>query len=97
LHAARKQGGIRIGAVLNSWRQRWQRAVRSLKPEYLFCDVDDLPRWGKLRVGGSHVAVFEITDPAHAMQLARRGVEFIETFAIGEMLEQLEIHRSSRL
>ncbi len=35
--------------------------------------------------------VYEVTDAALALKLARRGVEFVETFAIGEMLDQLEL------
>ena len=72
-----------IGAVVDVWHER--RRFASLSPEYLFCDRDGLPRFGKLRLGQSRIAIYEVDDPLEAQRLARRGVSFVETFAIGEM------------
>lgn len=76
-----------IGGVVDGWRERGRFAT--LAPEYLFCDRDGLPRFGKLRFGNSRVAVYEVDAPADAERLARRGAAFIETFAIAEMAAAL--------
>jgi glycerophosphoryl diester phosphodiesterase len=84
LAAARAQWPA-IGVVFDTWRERNRAVVHGLKPEYLFCDVDGLPRWGRLQFGDTQVVIYEVADPALARKLARRGAGFIETFAIGEM------------
>jgi glycerophosphoryl diester phosphodiesterase len=94
LRAARRSGYPSLGAILERWGQRKLEAVRQLHAEYLFCDEVDLPRWGRLQVEGSKLAVYEITDPALAQRLARRGVDLVETFAIGEMLAQFAQRRA---
>lgn len=76
-----------IGAVVDAWHERGHFA--SLSPEYLFCDREGLPRFGKLRFGQSRVAIYEVDDPLEAQRLARRGAALIETFAIGEMTAAL--------
>ncbi len=84
LAAGRKQWPA-IGVVFDHWRERRQALVAELRPEYLFCDIDGLPRWGSLRFNDTRVVVYEVAEPAAALVLARRGVNFIETFAVGEM------------
>lgn len=91
LSAARQAGAPRVGAILEKWRQRRNALVESIRPEYLFCDAVDLPRWGRLHGGGAQIVIYEITDPHQALALARRGVDFVETFAIGELREQIEL------
>ena len=76
-----------IGGVVDGWRE--QRRFASLSPEYLFCDRQGLPRFGKLRFGQSRIAIYEVDDPLDAQHLARRGASLIETFAIGEMTAAL--------
>ncbi|HKQ30420.1 MAG TPA: glycerophosphodiester phosphodiesterase family protein [Burkholderiales bacterium] len=88
LAAARSQWPA-IGAVVETWREREQTAIKGLKPQFLFCDVKGLPRFGRLRFGETHIVIYEVANPALALKLARRGVGFIETFAIGEMHESL--------
>jgi hypothetical protein len=69
--------------------------VQAIHPEYLFCDAEDLPRFGKIESGEAKIVVYEVTDPQLALRLAKRGVGFIETFAIGEMLAAFEPLRNS--
>ena len=94
LRAAKRDAYASLGVILEKWRNRNSSAVTALHPEFLFCDAVDLPRWGKLRVPGSHLAVYEITDPAAAIKLAKRGVDLVETFAIVEMLAAFELLRT---
>jgi len=88
---ARQQGWPRLGAVIDKWNERKQERIDRLRAEYLFCDVAGLPRFGKLQTDDVKLAVFEIADPQVALKLCARGVEFIETFAIGEMKAELEM------
>jgi len=90
LVAARAQWPT-VGAVIDRWRERRLPILRALRPEYLFCDVDGLPRFGRLRYPGAKLVVYEVADPRRALKLARRGVDFIETFAFGELRAELEL------
>ena len=88
LWAARDQGWPRIGAVIDQWHEREQGLLVALQPQYLFCDVDGLPRAGRLDIQDTKLVVFEVADAPLALALAARGVDFIETFAIGELLQE---------
>jgi len=90
LLAARQQGWSEIGVVVDHWQEREQEIVSAIRPQYLFCDVDGLPPEGRLHHAGTKLAVYEVTDPKLALALAARGVDFIETFAVGEMKQEIE-------
>lgn len=96
LLAARRQQVPAVGAILRKWGERKHSLMQELRPDYLLCDVEELPRWGALRTDGARLVIYEITDAALALRLAARGALFIETFAIGEMLEELELLRAPR-
>lgn len=76
-----------LGGVVDYWRER--EAFKTLAPEYLFCDSEGLPRFGRLHFGTAKIAVYEVVDAAYARRLARRGVALIETFACGELAAAL--------
>jgi glycerophosphoryl diester phosphodiesterase len=86
LAAARQQGYHSIGAILERWHDQHHDDVQAIHPDYLFCDAEDLPHFGDLKKAGGKIVVYEVTDSQVALKLAKRGVGFIETFAIGEML-----------
>lgn len=88
--AAKRLGWHAVGAVLSRWRQR--HACSALCPEYLFCAIDGLPRTGEIRFQEARVAVYEVASAGIALDLHRRGVDMIETFAIGELRRELEEH-----
>ncbi len=83
--AAAKRAGWRVGAVIEHWSERKQKVFQTLAPEFLFCDVNGLPWWGKLRHPGAQVVIYEVDDPEVARKLVARGADLIETFAIGEL------------
>ena len=89
LLTARRNGWRQIGVVIDRWKERQQELVAAIQPQFLFCDVDDLPRNGELRIQGMKLVIFEVAEPRAALDLAARGVDFIETFAVGEMLQEL--------
>ncbi len=83
--AAAKHSGWRVGAVIEHWRERKQKGLQALAPEFLFCDVNGLPWWGALRFPGAKVVIYEVDDPETTRKLIARGADLIETFAIGEL------------
>jgi glycerophosphoryl diester phosphodiesterase len=89
LLTARHNGWRQIGVVVDHWKERQQELVAAIQPQFLFCDVDDLPQKGDLRIQGMKLVIFEVAEPRVALDLAARGVDFIETFAVGEMLQEL--------
>jgi len=93
LRAVRERSGFPIGAVFDHWHERKQIQLRSLRPEYLFTDIDNLPRFGRLKHPDARLAVYECANPRQARYVQRRGVDLVETFAIGEMRMQLLLGR----
>lgn len=87
LSEIRSAGVFPIGAVFDDWRDRKQPMVQKLKPEYLFCDWQSLPRWGHVSNPWGKLAIYECTDPDVARRLVKQGVNLIETFAVGEMMQ----------
>ncbi|HEB85646.1 MAG TPA: glycerophosphodiester phosphodiesterase [Gammaproteobacteria bacterium] len=90
LEKIRERGRQPIAVVADDWHTLSQPRVQALKAEYLFCDIESLPAEGPLQVPGSHLAVYECTDVRRARTVLGRGVDLVETFAIGEMLANLQ-------
>ena len=90
LLSAHREGWSRLGVVIDKWDERNQEIIGAIRPQYLFCDADGLPRAGRLHVDGTKLAVFEVADARAALALAERGVDLIETFEIGEMIQELQ-------
>jgi len=88
--AARRRHWPRVGVVFDRWKERNQKIVSEIKPEFMFCDIKGLPWWGMLYTGRIKLAVYDIESPRLALRLAKRGVDFIETFDIGEMIQKLK-------
>lgn len=89
LQTVRTQTDYRIGAVFDDWREHHSRIIQQLHTEFVFTDIDLLPRWGKIHAGDSKVAVYECVDPEKALHVHHRGVALVETFAIEPMRTQL--------
>ena len=79
-----------IGAVLDEWNSaittEHERLAR-LNPEYFFCDINSLPKEGKLKFLNSKIITYECVDPGKAISVLQRGVSLIETFDIKNMLQ----------
>lgn len=87
LFAARMAAPTRIGWVLAEWSDAAQRRARALGPDMLFCNWTRLPPVPQPLWKGAWVwAVYEVTDADQALGLAARGVDFVETMAVGELL-----------
>ena len=45
---------------------------------------------GDLKLADTELAVYEVANAETALQLAERGVDYVETFAVCELLRELE-------
>lgn len=87
LFTARLAMPMRIGWVAAEWNDDYARRARALAPEFLFANHARLPPEGQpLWSGPWQWVVYEVTDPAQAQALAARGIAFVESMAVGELL-----------
>lgn len=90
LREAYRMGFTRIAPVLRDWNIR--HAIASeLEAEMVIINHQRIPKSDSLLMQDCRVAVYEIDDIALAWKMLQRGAGFIETFAIGEML-QIHMH-----
>jgi glycerophosphoryl diester phosphodiesterase len=89
LRAARERCDLQLGPVLERWSDRASPAVLGLAPDVVFCNVKHLPRTGSIELPRGKLALYEVDDASAALALLERGAAWIETFAVGEMLEAL--------
>lgn len=80
---------VRTGWVLPRWNPRAESRARELSPDYLFAEDVQIPDdpAGIWR-GPWQWAVYVIDDLARAMTCVEKGIHFVETDAIGEMMDQ---------
>ena len=90
--SARERQYPHTGVVLRDWRQLDSPALAAIAPEYLFANQDLLPDGQLPETIGPLLVVYEIDDPAQAAELFDRGVDMIETFDIGGLMEGLASH-----
>jgi glycerophosphoryl diester phosphodiesterase len=76
--------GWRVGPVLNDWAQLHSPQLAALDPAVVFADVLQLPA-GPI-ASPWPLAVYEVDQPAQVEALWARGVQWVETFAVGELL-----------
>ena len=92
LAAARRAGLPRCGWVLGAWKDLKRAAA--LAPDFLFCNHEKIPRRSEpLPRDGWQWALYEIDTPEDALAWAGAGAQFIETFAIGELLADTRLAR----
>lgn len=84
---SRKVSSMRTGWVLPAWNDENHRVLEMLKPDFLFCDKAILPRSSKdLWQGNWQLAVYNLDDVSSAIDMANRGVPFLETNQIGTLM-----------
>ena len=87
LNQARRMGKREIGWVLTNFDAESRLMAEELKPDILICNYKKVD--GKLWKGDWRWFLYEITDPALALEWLEKGVEYIETMHIGEMIAAL--------
>ena len=86
--APARLAGLTTGWVLRQWDALTQRMAEIEAPDYLICNHRRLPLTAEqIWQGPWHWVSYEVSDPELALALATRGVELIETDAIGAMLD----------
>lgn len=86
---ARTAGWHSLGVALRRWKDLQKAELKTIAPEYLFADVTDLPKKGSFDHLNANLVVYEVDSPDVALSLFQRGVEYIETFAFGDMHQAL--------
>ncbi len=82
-----RAAGLSTGWVLRRWDALTQRIAEIEAPDYLICNHRRLPLTAQdIWQGPWRWVSYEVSDPELALALATRGVELIETDAIGTML-----------
>lgn len=88
LQYAAAQGWPAVGPVLNTWEEIDSPTLAALKPAVVFCDTQQLPARRDLSAIPYPLVVYEVQQPDTATRLLQRGVQRVETFTVGELLER---------
>ena len=91
----RRDGTVRIGWVLSSYDDDARSAAETLAPEFLFCDLERLPR-GKARLwpGPWSWAVYEVRDAETARAVHAQGAAYVETMTVRALQAQYAASRN---
>jgi len=87
----RHQSSIPVGFVIDNWEERNSQDIINLNAEYLFCNLESLPKDKPVKFDNGKLVVFETEDPKVAYGLLQRGVDLVETFSIGEMIQAMTV------
>ena len=87
--AARAPAAGELGLIRAAWSDLEGPAARALACEYTFCNVNKLPSDADLAGRPTRFVLYEVVDAQVALDLHRRGAEFIETFAWPELTAAL--------
>lgn len=80
---------IRTGWVLPGWNKRTESRARELSPAYLIAEDVQLPeRPADIWTGPWQWMVYVVNDLDTARSYVERGIQLVETDAIGDMLDQ---------
>ncbi len=91
---ARKLGMEKIGWIIGRWDDKQSAIASHLKPDYLFCGIENLPRkLDELWPGPWQWVIYSVNDYDIALRYTTAGIRLIETDTIGTMLQHS--HRNS--
>ncbi len=83
---ARRLGASATGWILNYYDDDSRSLAEAMAPDYLFCDYRKLPAApATLWSGPWHWGSYEIVDVEHALGLAERGIQVMESMAAGDL------------
>ena len=91
---ARSAHKTRIGWVLPKWSKQTEARARELSPEFILVSKQRFPNNScKIWSGPWRWVVYVVDDAKHANQYAAKGIRYIETDRIGEMLAEIDSDR----
>jgi glycerophosphoryl diester phosphodiesterase len=97
VHHIRQTTSYRVGWVLPEYTNLSALKCEALAPDYVFCDHQLLTEGAsRLWRGPWRWALYEVTEPKLAVELAARGARLIETMAVRSMLRELRNMRPVR-
>lgn len=76
-------GIYKTGLVADNWKELTDL---SWQPEWLFCDYEGLPENNDALRNQSEIAVFEVGNVGLAKHLHAKGITYLETFRIKELI-----------
>ena len=83
----RNISSMRTGWVLPAWNDENRLISIDLKPDFLFCDTDSFPRDDNdVWKGSWQWALYNLDDVNSAIEMANRGIPFLETNQIGSLM-----------
>jgi glycerophosphoryl diester phosphodiesterase len=83
----RNISSMRTGYVLPAWNDDCKEILESLRPDFVFCDVESLPRNDdQIWRGSWQWAIYNLDDVNSAIDMANRGIAFLETNQIGTLM-----------
>jgi glycerophosphoryl diester phosphodiesterase len=92
--AMAKRAGFRTGWAFEHWSDEQKSIAIEFAPEFLFCKIRLLPPAPAALWNGPWTWVaYETGDPALALALGARGIAYVETDSIGELLTHPELAR----
>jgi glycerophosphoryl diester phosphodiesterase len=95
LRYARERDSIDVGWVLAAYDQAHFSRAQSLTPQFLICNESKIPPQQTPWTGPWQWMLYDISEPARALQWAARGIELIETRAISTMLRDPVLARKA--
>lgn len=90
---AQRRRAPEIGWVLSRYDEAQLQQARQLQPRYLICNETKLPAGATPWSGDWRWMLYDIRDADAALAWAQRGVELIETAAIGTLLRHPVLSR----
>ena len=87
---ARSAHKVRIGWVLPKWNKQIEARARELSPEFILVSKQRLPNNScRIWSGPWRWVIYVVDDIRQANQYAAKGIRYIETDQIGEMLTEM--------
>jgi len=87
LEFAREHTSLELGWVLFRYDDEHRQRAEQLKPQYLICNQHKVLPHEPLWAGDWHWMLYDILDPAQALDWARQGINLIETGDITRLLK----------
>jgi glycerophosphoryl diester phosphodiesterase len=87
-----KKSTMKTGWVLSAWNVNSFKQLTTLKPDFVFCDIDLLPKKNiDIWRGNWEWAIYNLDDVNSAIALANRDIQFIETNEIGTLMNSKQL------